>query len=193
MGSGGRGWTIGILGIALSLVPWAAPVGASPTDAVGERAEATGYDAAFMLVRVARAFASRRIVEVTEVAQRALARALAPADAADARGRAPQARIATIAVQGGIDRQVVARVLRRQRVSVDVRRCVAALRPALRPSTLEIRWFDGGSGIPTGAAVVGRPQADRLSRCVLRAVEGWRLPKPRCTAVIGVRFEIDAR
>lgn len=193
MGSGGRGWTIGILGIALSLVPWAAPAGASPTDEVGKRAEATGYDAAFMLVRVARAFASRRFVEVTEVAQRALERALAAADAADARGRAPQARLATIAVQGGIDRQVVARVLRRQRVDVDVRRCVAALRPTLRPSMIEIRWFDGGSGIPTGAAVVGRPQADRLSRCVLRAVEDWRLPKPLCTAVIGVRFEIDAR
>lgn len=193
MGSGGRGWTIGILGIALSLVPWAAPVGASPTDEVVERVEATGYDAAFMLVRVVRVFASRRIVEVIEVAQRALERTLAAADAADARGRAPRARIARIAVQGGIDRQVVARVLRRQRVSVDVRRCVAALPPSLRPSTLEIRWFDGGSGIPTGAAVVGRPQADRLSRCVLRAVEDWRLPKPRCTAVIGVRFEIDAR
>ena len=180
---------IGILGIALSVVPWAAPVSASPTDEVGVRAEATGYDAAFMLVWVVRAFASRRIVEVFEVARRTLT----PADAADARGRAPQARIARIAVQGGIDRQVVARVLRRQRVSVDVRRCVAALRPSLRPSTLEIRWFDGGSGIPTGAAVVGRPQADRLSRCVLRAVEDWRLPKPRCTAVIGVRFAIDAR
>lgn len=193
MVSGGRGWTIGILGIALSLVPWAAPVAASPTDEVGERAEATGYDAAFMLVRVVHAFASRRIVEVIEVAQRALEQALAPADAADARGRAPQVRIARIAVQGGIDRQIVARVLRSQRVSVDVRRCVAALRPSLRPSTLEIRWFDGGSGIPTGAAVVGRPQADRLSRCVLRAVEDWRLPKPQCTAIIGVRFEIDAR
>mgnify|MGYP000287634108 CR=1 FL=1 len=190
MGSGRRGWTIGI---ALSLVSWAAPVGASPADEVGERAEAAGYDAAFMLVRVVHAFASRRIVEVTEVAQWALERALAPADAAEARGRAAQARIATIAVQGGIDRQVVARVLRRQRVTVDVVRCVAALRPSLRPSTLEIRWFDGGSGIPTGAAVVGRPQADRLSRCVRRAVEDWRLPKPLCTAIISVRFEIDAR
>jgi tRNA(Ile2) C34 agmatinyltransferase TiaS len=132
---------------------------------------------------------ARELAGVGRVAGVALQRAVAEASSLADESRAPTVRVAAVSVQGGLDRQFVLRALRRQGAVAEVRRCVAALPPAERPATLELRWFDGGRGIPQGPAVVGASQP-RLRRCVTEAIAGWRLPQPRCTAIIRVTLEV---
>lgn len=175
----GAVWLASALGFALV---------ATPAHAASD-SFADGPEGAMEALRGASRLVARELAELGRAADVALERAVAGASALASEGRAPEVRVAAVEVQGGLDRQVVLSALRRQGALADVRRCVAALPRAERPSTLELRWFDGGRGIPQGAALVGAAQP-RLRRCVTEAVAGWRFPQPRCTAIIRVRVEV---
>ncbi|MEZ4382431.1 MAG: hypothetical protein R3A79_13935 [Nannocystaceae bacterium] len=155
-----------------------------------------GSDAAapvFAALRGLGQLAARALVGVQRGVEGGIARAAAEASAREGGASPPAIDLAAITIQGGIDREVVAGALRRQGALADVRRCVAAQPPARRPASIELRWFDGGQGIPRGVGVEiggGEGAGDGLRRCVARAAEGWRLPQPRCTAVIRVRLTI---